>query len=49
MAFNQSSTKLGKMLFSEKEFNVAGKLRVYKKKPTNTSDNYRRYFNFIAY
>ena len=31
IAFNQSSTKLGKILFSEKEFNVAGKLRVYKK------------------
>ena len=31
IAFNQSSTKLGKTLFSEKVFNVAGKLRLYKK------------------
>ena len=31
IAFNQSSTKLGKILFSEKVFNVAGKLRLYEK------------------
>ena len=31
IAFNQVSTKLGKVLFSEKLFNVAGKLRLYQK------------------
>ena len=31
MAFNQVSSKLGKVLFSNEVFNVAGKLRLYKK------------------
>ena len=31
IAFNQVSSELGKMLFSDKVFNVAGKLRLYKK------------------
>ncbi len=32
IAFNQASSSLGKVLFSEKVFNVAGKLRLYEKK-----------------
>lgn len=32
IAFNQAYNSLGKILFSEKTFNVAGKLRLYKKK-----------------
>ncbi len=31
IAFNQALSKLGKILYSEKVFNVAGKLRTYKK------------------
>ena len=32
IAFNQAYNALGKILYSEKTFNVAGKLRLYKKK-----------------
>ena len=32
IAFNEASSSLGNVLFSEKVFNVAGKLRLYEKK-----------------